>query len=129
MGAIASGGVRVLNEDVVSWYRVSEADIDHVARAEQAELERRERVYRDGSAPVTTVRRESSLPSLSARRPDGLAPLVDAIGSARLVLIGEASHGTHDPGTSHLFEEPGTQEQVATLASGWCRRHLTAPVA
>src|SRR5690349_6324876 len=27
---------------------------------------------------------------------DGLAPLVDAIGDARLVLIGEASHGTHE---------------------------------
>jgi erythromycin esterase-like protein len=27
---------------------------------------------------------------------DGLAPLVEAIGDARLVLIGEATHGTHD---------------------------------
>lgn len=52
MGAIASGGVRVLNEDVVNWYRVSDAVIDDVAREEQAELERREREYRDGRAPV-----------------------------------------------------------------------------
>ena len=50
MGAIASGGVRVLNDDVVSWYRVPEAVIDAAAREEQAELERRERAYRDGSA-------------------------------------------------------------------------------
>jgi putative phosphoribosyl transferase len=47
MGAIASGGIRVLNEDVVSWYGVSDATIDHVARLEHAELERRERTYRD----------------------------------------------------------------------------------
>src|SRR5262249_16614011 len=50
MGAIASGGVRVLNDDVVSWYRVPGAVIDAAAREEQAELDRRERAYRDGSA-------------------------------------------------------------------------------
>ncbi len=52
MGAIASGGVRVLNEEVVRWYRIPEAVIDETARAEQAELERRERAYRDGRSPV-----------------------------------------------------------------------------
>jgi putative phosphoribosyl transferase len=31
------------------------------------------------------------------------------------------------PGATHLFEEPGTLEQVATLAANWCRRHLIAP--
>jgi predicted phosphoribosyltransferase len=50
MGAIASGGVRVLNDDVVSWYRVPGPVIDAAAREEQAELDRRERAYRDGSA-------------------------------------------------------------------------------
>jgi putative phosphoribosyl transferase len=52
MGAIASGGVRILNDDVVSWYKVPEAAIDEVAREEQAELERRERAYRDGRTPA-----------------------------------------------------------------------------
>jgi putative phosphoribosyl transferase len=52
MGAIASGGVRVLNDDVVSWYRVSEASIEHVARIEQAELQRREHAYRNGREPI-----------------------------------------------------------------------------
>lgn len=52
MGAIASGGVRVLNDDVVSWYRIPADVIDEVTRAEQAELERRERVYRDGRPAV-----------------------------------------------------------------------------
>jgi putative phosphoribosyl transferase len=46
MGAIASGGVRVLNEDVVQWYGISEAAIEQIAREEQEELERRERAYR-----------------------------------------------------------------------------------
>lgn len=48
MGAIASGGVRVLNQDVVDWYTPSPEAIDAVARAEQIELERRERLYRGG---------------------------------------------------------------------------------
>jgi putative phosphoribosyl transferase len=47
MGAIASGGVRVVNTDVVQWYGISEAAIDRIAREEQEELERRERAYRD----------------------------------------------------------------------------------
>jgi predicted phosphoribosyltransferase len=53
MGAIASGGVRVLNEDAVTWYRPSAATIDQVTRIERAELERRERAYRDGRPPVS----------------------------------------------------------------------------
>jgi predicted phosphoribosyltransferase len=48
MGAIASGGVRVLSDDVVRWYRVPQSAIDAVARSELAELERREREYRQG---------------------------------------------------------------------------------
>jgi putative phosphoribosyl transferase len=38
MGAIASGGVRVLNDEVVRWYCVPDAAIEAVARAEQARL-------------------------------------------------------------------------------------------
>src|SRR5712691_11447842 len=53
MGAIASGGVRVLNDDVVRWYGIPESAIESVAREEAAELERREREYRrDRPAPV-----------------------------------------------------------------------------
>jgi predicted phosphoribosyltransferase len=52
MGAIASGGVRVLNEDVLESITVSQAAIDTVTRTEQLELERRERAYRDGRPPV-----------------------------------------------------------------------------
>jgi predicted phosphoribosyltransferase len=52
MGAIASGGVRVLNEDVLGSIAVPQAAIDAVTRTEQVELERRERAYRDGRPPV-----------------------------------------------------------------------------
>src|SRR5215510_4173793 len=57
MGAIASGGVRVINEDVVQWYRIPESAIDRIAREEQEELGRREREYRDDRpAPDLTNR-------------------------------------------------------------------------
>jgi putative phosphoribosyl transferase len=55
MGAIASGGVRVLNDDVVRWYGISDSAIERIAREEQEELERRERAYRgDRPAPDLT---------------------------------------------------------------------------
>jgi putative phosphoribosyl transferase len=47
MGAVASGGVRVLNEEVVRVLRIPENVIDAVAEWEQQELARRARVYRD----------------------------------------------------------------------------------
>jgi putative phosphoribosyl transferase len=47
MGAIATGGVRVLNDDVVDYMEVSDVVIDAIAAIELEELERRERVYRD----------------------------------------------------------------------------------
>lgn len=73
MGAITSGGVRVLNDRVVRELGISEGEIDSVAAREQKELERRERVYRghraapgignrtvilvdDGIATGTTIR-------------------------------------------------------------------------
>jgi predicted phosphoribosyltransferase len=52
MGAIASGGVRAMNEDVIALYRPSATTIEAVTRAERAELERRERAYRDGRRPL-----------------------------------------------------------------------------
>jgi putative phosphoribosyl transferase len=51
MGAIASGGVRVLNPDIVDALRIPAHVIDSVAAREQAELERREREYR-GERPA-----------------------------------------------------------------------------
>lgn len=51
MGAIASGGVRVLNREVVAQMGVSEAAIAAVVEKEQRELERREREYRGERPP------------------------------------------------------------------------------
>ena len=47
MGAIASGGVRVISREIVDEIGISDAAIDSVAAREAMELERRERLYRD----------------------------------------------------------------------------------
>jgi len=51
MGAIATDGVKVLNEDVIRGTGVTEAQIKAVTEREQAELARRERRYR-GDRPT-----------------------------------------------------------------------------
>jgi putative phosphoribosyl transferase len=46
MGALASGGARVLNEDIVAGLGISEAVIEQAVADEQRELDRREQAYR-----------------------------------------------------------------------------------
>ena len=52
MGAIASGGARVLNRRVVEAYRLSEQDVQRVADREGVELARREQAYRGERPPL-----------------------------------------------------------------------------
>ena len=51
MGAITTGGTRVLNENVIYGLSISEETINQVAEREQQELERRQHVYR-GDRPL-----------------------------------------------------------------------------
>ena len=52
MGAIASGGICVLNEDVIQTLHIPRQIIDQVVEAEKRELERRERLYRGDRPPI-----------------------------------------------------------------------------
>src|SRR2546428_2522474 len=54
MGAISTGGVRVLNDDVVDYLQIPGGVIDAIAAIELRELERRERAYR-GDRPEPDV--------------------------------------------------------------------------
>src|SRR5258706_4891600 len=54
MGAISTGGVRVLNDDVVDHMQIPGGVIDAIAKIELKELERRERAYR-GDRPEPNV--------------------------------------------------------------------------
>ena len=51
MGAIASGGVRVLNAEVIQLLHISDDLIDLVTTQEQQEIDRREHRYRDDRLP------------------------------------------------------------------------------
>ena len=51
MGALATGGVRILNDDVVRTLGIPADAVDAVIRTEQRELDRRERLYRDARPP------------------------------------------------------------------------------
>ena len=53
IGAIATGGVQVLSDDVIGWLGVSEDAIAAVIEQERAELERREQEYRRGRPPAS----------------------------------------------------------------------------
>jgi putative phosphoribosyl transferase len=55
IGALASGGVRVLSDAVIREYRVPSSAVDAVVRQELVELERREKEYRHGQ-PLTELR-------------------------------------------------------------------------
>lgn len=75
-------------------------------------------------------------------RPDLAGPRLDAVDAPTLLIVGEADPEVLElnrraqaslrsenqletvAGATHLFEEPGTLEQVAELARGWFTRHL-----
>lgn len=54
MGAVASGGVRILNDDVIRYLQIPDEAIARVAEQEQVELQRREHRYR-GNADATPI--------------------------------------------------------------------------
>lgn len=100
MGAIASGGSRVMNRDVVRTLNISEEDISRVENAERKELQRREQAYRgkrpwpalagrcvilvdDGLATGATMRA-----AVDAVRQDGPAHIVVAVPVAPADTLG-----------------------------------------
>lgn len=55
MGAIAMGGVEIVDPDVVEAFRVSKREVKEVVATEKQEMQRRERVFR-GSRPPLNLR-------------------------------------------------------------------------
>jgi predicted phosphoribosyltransferase len=89
IGAIASGGVQVLSEDVIRAYGVPRAAVEAVAERERAELERREREYRGGRPLLdlhgrTVILVDDGLATGSTMR--AAVEAVRALGPARIVV-------------------------------------------
>jgi predicted phosphoribosyltransferase len=100
MGAIASGGVRVLNREVVDALGIPEASIEEVSRREEEELQRRERQYR-GDRPSldvsgkTGILVDDGLATGSSMR--AAAAALRQAGAARIVIaVPVASRATCD---------------------------------
>jgi putative phosphoribosyl transferase len=91
LGAIASGGVRVLNKELIGYMQVPGEVVEEVTRREQHELERREQMYRKGRPPAPIAGRTvvliddglatgaSMLAASRALRPLGSARIIVAV--------------------------------------------------
>lgn len=89
MGAIASGGVMVRNQDVLRTLNLTDEAIARVAETELAELERREEVYRRGRPPIdvngkTVILVDDGLATGSTMR--AAVASLRRLGPARLVV-------------------------------------------
>lgn len=144
MGAVGSGGVRVLSPDVPGLMGVSAQDVEDVTARELAELSRREQAYRAGRAPLDLHGRDAILVDDGiatgstvlaaievARRlqprsltlavpvapPDTvrkLAPRVDA-----LVCLATPAHFRSVGQWYHSFGQTGDAEVQDLLATAW----------
>jgi putative phosphoribosyl transferase len=61
MGAVASGGLIVLNEPVIRAFAIRQETIEAVAARERAEMERREALWREGRPPLALAGRTAIL--------------------------------------------------------------------
>jgi predicted phosphoribosyltransferase len=89
MGAIATGGVRVVNRQVVRQLAIPAAAIERVAAVEGRELERRERLYRGHRSPAPVRGRTVILVDDGLATGSTMAAAIEALrlqGPARIVV-------------------------------------------
>jgi len=112
MGAIATGGVRVLNGEVIDSLRIPESVIDAVAAQEQQELERRERAYRDELPPPDVQGKTIILVD------DGIATgstMIAAIAALRQLDAGRIIVAAPVIARSTFYQIHNAADEVATL--------------
>ena len=89
IGAIATGGVRIINKEATRAFGVTNAEIEAVTAEEQLELARRERRYRDGRPPPAIAGRTVILVDDGLATGSTMRAAVEALrdeGPARLVV-------------------------------------------
>ena len=157
MGAIASGGVRVVNDVALADLGVDEGTIEVVARREQEELDRREQRYRQGRPPpdvagkvailvddglATGATMRAAVAALRRHRPSRIVVAVPAAATPTCdQLAGEVDEvvaaATPSPfravGLSYLDFSQTTDDEVrrlldASRATGQADQELTIPL-
>jgi putative phosphoribosyl transferase len=86
MGALASGGVRVLNESIIRSLGISPTSVDRVTAREQHEIEHLERLYREGRPAIPVADRTVILVD------DGLATGASMLAAVRAVREQKPRH-------------------------------------
>ncbi len=113
MGAIASGGVRVFNGEVVNAFRIPDEVINSVTAAESQELKRREKSYR-GELPPPEVEGKTVIIV-----DDGIATgstMVAAISALRQLNVGRVIVATPTVARSTSnYLRPNADEVVAVM--------------
>lgn len=146
MGAIASGGVRVMNSDVVRLSHASQAEIDATMVQETDELYRREKAYRadrprpvikgravilvdDGLATGATMRAAAeAVRKLGATRITVAVPVAAPESVAQLERIADRVVCLHMPYDLYaigrwyeLFDQTSDRQVVELLQQAWAR--------
>jgi dienelactone hydrolase len=97
-------------------------------RASAAKPEETNAVVSRGGRPDLAGEALTEIESPTLLIVGGNDPQVLQLNQSALAKLNEASSLEVVPGASHLFEEPGTLDQVARLAAAWFRRHLGAAI-
>jgi predicted phosphoribosyltransferase len=116
MGAIASGGVRIMNEDVLDFLGIGEAGIEAVAQRELLELARREHAYRGGRKPPEIAGKTVILVDDGVATGATMRAAVAALrqlAPARIIVA--VPHGAEET----CAELRGEADEVVCLATPW----------
>jgi putative phosphoribosyl transferase len=151
MGATASGGIRVLNEDLIAALDIAREDVDRAASRESVELQRRDRLYRgqrerpplrgrtiilvdDGLATGATM--EAAVVALRAEQPARIivaAPVAARESAERLTRIADevVCVATPEPfqavGLWYEYFDQTTDQEVIELVRQAARRQPVEP--
>ena len=108
IGAIATGGVRIINEEAIRTFGVTDAEIEAVTAEELRELDRRERRYRDNRPPPTVAGKTIILVDDGLATGSTMRAAVEALrqeGPARIVVaVPTAAPETCDEMAGHVDE-------------------------
>jgi putative phosphoribosyl transferase len=152
MGAVASGGVTVLNQDIIRQFGISQPMIDRVRGLELAELARREEAYRGGAPPLdvsgrtvivvddglatgaTMAAAVTALRAMHAQRIVTAAPVASRDAMAALRRIADECVSVREPepfyGVGAWYEDfsQTSDADVRQLLAAFIHRASAAPV-